>query len=120
MDTKPPVHHPGYPVGPPPTASPHIPPNSAPAPPHPSAGTPYMNGGSPLPSNAPPPQCKIEIILYTFNPKATRYLKVDLLHTFDHGSVVCCVKFSSDGRYLAAGCNQATYIYDTLAATRVA
>lgn len=66
MDTKPPVHHPGYPVGPPPTASPHIPPNTAPAPPHPSAGTPYMNGGSPLPSNAPPPQCKIEIILYTF------------------------------------------------------
>ncbi|KAI8991336.1 WD40-repeat-containing domain protein [Mycotypha africana] len=55
-----------------------------------------------------------------FNPKATRYLKVDLLHTFDHGSVVCCVKFSSDGRYLAAGCNQATYIYDTVTATRVA
>ncbi|KAG2204581.1 hypothetical protein INT47_012640 [Mucor saturninus] len=55
-----------------------------------------------------------------FNPKATRYLKVDLLHTFDHGSVVCCVKFSADGRFLAAGCNQATYIYDTLSATRVA
>ncbi|KAG1169324.1 hypothetical protein G6F70_008526 [Rhizopus microsporus] len=154
MDTKPPVHHPGYPVGPPPTASPHIPPNSAPAPPHPSAGTPYMNGGSPLPSNAPPPQLprggsltkggagpqtpneplgdinpesvpanmKVEgqDWFALFNPKATRYLKVDLLHTFDHGSVVCCVKFSSDGRYLAAGCNQATYIYDTLAATRVA
>ncbi|KAI8335988.1 WD40-repeat-containing domain protein [Choanephora cucurbitarum] len=55
-----------------------------------------------------------------FNPKATRYLKVDLAHTFDHGSVVCCVKFSADGRYLAAGCNQATYIYDTLTSARVA
>ncbi|KAG0745523.1 hypothetical protein G6F57_007394 [Rhizopus arrhizus] len=55
-----------------------------------------------------------------FNPKATRYLKVDLLHTFDHGSVVCCVKFSADGRFLAAGCNQATYIYDTVTSTRVA
>ncbi|KAI8332627.1 WD40-repeat-containing domain protein [Chlamydoabsidia padenii] len=55
-----------------------------------------------------------------FNPKAQRYLKVDLLHTFDHGSVVCCVKFSADGRYLAAGCNQATYIYDTTNAARVA
>ncbi|CAO3693350.1 unnamed protein product [Rhizopus stolonifer] len=55
-----------------------------------------------------------------FNPKATRYLKVDLLHTFDHGSVVCCVKFSADGRFLAAGCNQATYIYDTLTSARVA
>lgn len=64
MDTKPPVHHSGYPVGPPPT---HAPPNASSAPPpHPSSGTPYMNGGSPLPSNAPPPQCKIEIILYTF------------------------------------------------------
>ncbi|CAO3595329.1 unnamed protein product [Absidia cylindrospora] len=55
-----------------------------------------------------------------FNPKAQRYLKVDLVHTFDHGSVVCCVKFSSDGRYLAAGCNQATYIYDSQTAARVA
>ncbi|ORZ24582.1 WD40-repeat-containing domain protein [Absidia repens] len=55
-----------------------------------------------------------------FNPKVQRYLKVDLLHTFDHGSVVCCVKFSADGRYLAAGCNQATYIYDTTNAARVA
>ncbi|KAI8376477.1 WD40-repeat-containing domain protein [Radiomyces spectabilis] len=55
-----------------------------------------------------------------FNPKAQRYLKVDLLHTFEHGSVVCCVKFSADGRYLAAGCNQATYVYDTVTAVRVA
>jgi glucose repression regulatory protein TUP1 len=55
-----------------------------------------------------------------FNPKATRYLKVDLVHSFDHGSVVCCVKFSADGRYLAAGCNQATYIYDTVTSSRVA
>ena len=45
---------------------------------------------------------------------------MDLAHTFDHGSVVCCVKFSADGRYLAAGCNQATYIYDTLTSARVA
>ncbi|CAO3614617.1 unnamed protein product [Cunninghamella blakesleeana] len=55
-----------------------------------------------------------------FNPKAQRYLKVDLVQSFDHGSVVCCVKFSADGRYLAAGCNQATYIYDTNTFARVA
>ncbi|KAI8366731.1 WD40-repeat-containing domain protein [Radiomyces spectabilis] len=55
-----------------------------------------------------------------FNPQMPRYLKVDLVHTFDHGSVVCCVRFSTDGRYLAAGCNQATYIYDTATAARVA
>jgi len=54
-----------------------------------------------------------------FNPKAQRFLKVDLVHTFDHPSVVCCVKFSMDGRYFAAGCNRATYIYDVTTAQRV-
>ncbi|GAA5795344.1 WD40-repeat-containing domain protein [Helicostylum pulchrum] len=162
MESKPLVHHPSYPPGPPPPTGPH-PPSSVPVPPHPSTGTPYMNGGSPLPSNAPPPSqlastrgtgvnpvkpgagplintasasealgdmnpenvpanMKVEgqDWFALFNPKATRYLKVDLLHTFEHGSVVCCVKFSADGRFLAAGCNQATYIYDTLTSTRVA
>ncbi|KAI9014351.1 WD40-repeat-containing domain protein [Phycomyces nitens] len=47
-----------------------------------------------------------------FNPKVPRQLKVDLVHTLDHTSVVCCVKFSADGRYLAAGCNHSTFIYD--------
>lgn len=51
-----------------------------------------------------------------FNPKTPRYLKVDLLHTLEHRSVVCCVKFSADGRWLAAGCNRATYIYDVATA----
>lgn len=55
-----------------------------------------------------------------FNPKAPRLLKVDLLHTLDQNSVVCCVKFSADGRYLAAGCNRATYIYDVATSQRVA
>lgn len=45
---------------------------------------------------------------------------MDLVYTLDHDSVVCCVKFSMDGRFLAAGCNQATYIYDTMTSTRVA
>ncbi|RCH81601.1 proteinral transcription repressor [Rhizopus stolonifer] len=55
-----------------------------------------------------------------FNPKATRYLNVSLVHSLEHDSVVCCVKFSLDGRLLAAGCNQATYIYNTMLSTRVA
>lgn len=55
-----------------------------------------------------------------FNPKAPRLLKVDLVHTLEHPSVVCCVKFSADGRYLAAGCNRATFIYDVATSQRVA
>ncbi|KAI8642050.1 WD40-repeat-containing domain protein [Parasitella parasitica] len=55
-----------------------------------------------------------------FNPKTSRQLKVDLAHTLDHPSVVCCVKFSADGRYLAAGCNRATFIYDVATSQRVA
>ncbi|KAG0172658.1 general transcription repressor [Apophysomyces sp. BC1015] len=54
------------------------------------------------------------------NPKTTkRQLKVDLMHTLDHASVVCCVKFSADGRFMAAGCNRSTYIYDVVTAQRI-
>lgn len=28
-------------------------------------------------------------------------------------SVVCCVRFSNDGQYLATGCNRTAQIYDT-------
>ncbi|CAG8517216.1 7638_t:CDS:2, partial [Ambispora gerdemannii] len=47
-----------------------------------------------------------------FNPKVHRLLDVDLVHTLDHNSVVCCVKFSADGRFLATGCNRSAQIYD--------
>ncbi|KAI8329507.1 WD40-repeat-containing domain protein [Chlamydoabsidia padenii] len=54
-----------------------------------------------------------------FNPKTPRYLTVDLVHTLEHSSVVCCVKFSHDGRYMATGCNRATFIYDVNTAQRI-
>lgn len=47
-----------------------------------------------------------------FNQTAPRVLDVDLLHTFEHESVVWCVKFSHDGKYLATGCNRSAFIYD--------
>ncbi|KAK9763006.1 general transcription repressor [Basidiobolus ranarum] len=47
-----------------------------------------------------------------FNPKFPRQMNVDLAHTLDHGSVVCCVRFSNDGKYLATGCNRSAQIYD--------
>ncbi|KAF8492122.1 chromatin associated protein, partial [Gautieria morchelliformis] len=40
-------------------------------------------------------------------------LDVNLLHTLEHESVVCCVRFSADGKYLATGCNRSAQIYDT-------
>ncbi|KAI8149839.1 WD40-repeat-containing domain protein [Fennellomyces sp. T-0311] len=54
-----------------------------------------------------------------FNPKVPRYLNVNLVHTLDHASVVCCVKFSADGQYLAAGCNRKTFIYDVKTAQQI-
>ncbi|KAG0172066.1 general transcription repressor [Apophysomyces sp. BC1015] len=55
-----------------------------------------------------------------FSPKVVRSLKIELIHTFDHDSVVCCVAFSPDGRYFAAGCNRTTHIYDILAGSPIA
>ncbi|KAH9848341.1 WD40-repeat-containing domain protein [Lenzites betulinus] len=42
-----------------------------------------------------------------------RALDVQLVHTLMHESVVCCVRFSADGKYLATGCNRTAQIYDT-------
>ncbi|KAK2464519.1 hypothetical protein APHAL10511_003498 [Amanita phalloides] len=46
------------------------------------------------------------------NPKVPKMLDVSLLHTLKHGSVVCCVQFSPDGKYVATGCNRSARIYD--------
>jgi WD40 repeat protein/tetratricopeptide (TPR) repeat protein len=43
---------------------------------------------------------------------------MSLEHTVKHSSVVCCVKFSHDGRYMAAGCNHIAYLYDTATGNR--
>ena len=47
-----------------------------------------------------------------YNPALPRNLEVDLHMSFDHSSVVCCVRFSDDGKFLATGCNRTTQVYN--------
>lgn len=54
-----------------------------------------------------------------FNPQIIRKLDVDLVHTLPHQSVVCCVRFSLDGRYVATGCNHAAQIFDVITGEKV-
>nr|5AFU_3 Chain 3, DYNEIN TAIL [Sus scrofa]5AFU_4 Chain 4, DYNEIN TAIL [Sus scrofa] len=46
-----------------------------------------------------------------YNPALPREIDVELHKSLDHTSVVCCVKFSNDGEYLATGCNKTTQVY---------
>ena len=47
-----------------------------------------------------------------FNQNVPRLLDVSILHTFEHPSVVCCVRFSADGKFIATGCNKSAQIFD--------
>lgn len=47
-------------------------------------------------------------------------LDVDLVHTLPHDSVVCCVRFSYDGKYVATGCNHAAQIFEVGSGKQVA
>ena len=46
------------------------------------------------------------------NPRVQRRLDVELVHNLAHQSVVCCVRFSQDGRLVATGCNRSAQIFD--------
>lgn len=47
-----------------------------------------------------------------YNPAFKRDLDVDLMQSLDHSSVVCCVKFSKNGEFIATGCNKTTQVFD--------
>jgi glucose repression regulatory protein TUP1 len=47
-----------------------------------------------------------------YNPRVPQSLNVNLVHQFNHESVVCCVRFSKDGLWLATGCNRTAQIFD--------
>ncbi|KAF9777954.1 hypothetical protein IL306_004298 [Fusarium sp. DS 682] len=46
------------------------------------------------------------------DPELERILNVELVHSFDHASIVCCVNYSHDARYLATGTDQSCKIFD--------
>jgi len=55
-----------------------------------------------------------------FNPEVQRVLDVELVHHLTHDSVVCCVRFSRDGKYVATGCNRSAQIFDVATGLSVA
>ncbi|KFH43112.1 Transcriptional repressor rco-like protein [Hapsidospora chrysogenum ATCC 11550] len=54
-----------------------------------------------------------------FNPQVQRVLDVDLVHSLQHDSVVCCVRFSQDGKYVATGCNKSAQIFDVASGEKI-
>jgi glucose repression regulatory protein TUP1 len=133
-----PSAHVGYP--PAVSSSAHV---GSPAEPSNSAGTslvPISAGSGGFPDDLDPHNVPAELKkegsdwFAVFNPKVKRVLDVTLVHTLMHerwrdldalhcnksdrsvpcdSSVVCCVRFSADGKYLATGCNRTAQIYDT-------
>ncbi|KAG9416986.1 hypothetical protein AC1031_001372 [Aphanomyces cochlioides] len=43
---------------------------------------------------------------------------VEMFHTLDHQSVVCCVRFSADGTKLASGCHKTAQVFDVQTGAR--
>ncbi|KAH0826662.1 WD40-repeat-containing domain protein [Lanmaoa asiatica] len=117
----PPSAHAPYPPGPgnpPPSGPTEPPPTSSSLAPVSNAS----NGGQfpdDLDPHNVPPELKKEGSDWfaVFNPKVKRVLDVTLVHTLMHESVVCCVRFSADGKFLATGCNRTAQIYDTKTAS---
>jgi glucose repression regulatory protein TUP1 len=54
-----------------------------------------------------------------FNASVQRVLDIDLVHSLNHESVVCCVRFSHDGKYVATGCNRSAQIFDVQTGEKV-
>eukprot|EP01117_Protostelium_nocturnum_P017710 TRINITY_DN725_c0_g1_i1.p1 TRINITY_DN725_c0_g1~~TRINITY_DN725_c0_g1_i1.p1 ORF type:complete len:572 (+),score=177.06 TRINITY_DN725_c0_g1_i1:372-2087(+) len=54
-----------------------------------------------------------------YNSGVQTNLNIDLSHNLDHSSVVCCVRFSNDGKHLATGCNKSAQIYDVTTGEKI-
>lgn len=47
-----------------------------------------------------------------YNKMVPPRIDVELVQSLEHQSVVCCVRFSADGRYLATGCNRCAQVFN--------
>jgi glucose repression regulatory protein TUP1 len=54
-----------------------------------------------------------------YNPQVKTNVNINLMHNLDHQSVVCCVRFSHDGKYLATGSNKLAQIFDVTTGQKV-
>jgi len=54
-----------------------------------------------------------------YNPNVPKSVAIDLAHTEEHSSVVCCVRFSNDGNFLSTGCNRSAQIFDVVTGQKV-
>ncbi|KAK6078538.1 WD domain-containing protein [Seiridium cupressi] len=114
-----------YPPGP--GASPQVhnqptPDHRGPMPPHPGGPGPLVNNalGDLDPDRLPAHSKKTRDDWFViFNQQVPRMLDVELVHTLAHESVVCCVRFSHDGKYVATGCNRSAQIYDVQTGEKV-
>lgn len=79
----------------------------------------HSNASAPEPAE-PLPEIKKEGAdwVAVYHPGVKPVLDVDLVHTLQHDSVVCCVRFSPDGKTLATGCNRSAQIYDAETGTK--
>ena len=55
-----------------------------------------------------------------YNPAFSKDLDIDMVHSLDHSSVVCCVRFSRDGKFIATGCNKTTQVFNVTTGELVA
>lgn len=97
-----------------------------PLPGHQQRGPPYppTNVGNALAEldleRLPPQFKKVESDWFAiFNPDVPKTLDVDLVHTLQHESVVCCVRFSHDGKFVATGCNRSAQIFDVISGNKI-
>ncbi|KAL1689826.1 WD40-repeat-containing domain protein [Schizophyllum commune] len=95
----------------PPPAGMEAGPNAAAPPPPVSSGPSFLDDLDPA---TLPPELKKDGSDWwaVFNPNTKRVLDVSLKHSLIHETVVCCVRFSADGKFLATGCNRTAQIFD--------